>query len=338
MLLRDRLLARMNEMGTSPDYVRLAAEVLGIRNTPPMLAKRLVEQALVVEDRREAWLRRGEQICQAAPSLPGVYVLRDADGRTLYVGKANNIRRRLRTHFAARRWRSVKAEFARATHAEWRVVGSEIEALIREAVLIRALAPAVNVQVGMPQEDTRAVPDVLRRDTVVVLPSAADDAVELLAVRMTGSVLLLRVPRDGKRLRAGATRVWQFFRPDDVTREEADAMPPYVDAAAQPESAAMTRAAEPKPFAREQNSGTLSERDATSEESHGVVSGDALVVDECAPIVWSWLAGRGASVTRLDPHDAGVREFERRIRVILRDDDLFASRIVVVRSGRPRRM
>ena len=31
MLLRDRLLARMREMGETPDHVRLAAEVLGIR-------------------------------------------------------------------------------------------------------------------------------------------------------------------------------------------------------------------------------------------------------------------------------------------------------------------
>ena len=35
LLLRDRLLARMSEMGTPPDYVRLATEVLGIRNAPP---------------------------------------------------------------------------------------------------------------------------------------------------------------------------------------------------------------------------------------------------------------------------------------------------------------
>ena len=66
MLLRDRLRARLNEMGDAPDYPRLAAEVLGIRNAPFELARRLVSQALVLEDRqdavaarRRARLRRG---------------------------------------------------------------------------------------------------------------------------------------------------------------------------------------------------------------------------------------------------------------------------------------
>ena len=109
MLRRDTLLAHIAESGGTPDYVRLAADVLGIRNAPVALARRLVEQALVVEDRRDVWLRAGGRICAAAPPLPGVYLLRDVEGRVLYVGKANNIRRRLQTHFAARRWRSLKA-------------------------------------------------------------------------------------------------------------------------------------------------------------------------------------------------------------------------------------
>src|SRR5438093_11853135 len=100
MLLRDKLLARLAEMGGAPDHQQLAAEVLGIRGAPPDLARRLVAQALVVEDRRDAWRRTGERICSEAPASPGVYVLKDAGGRALYVGKAINVRRRLRAHFA----------------------------------------------------------------------------------------------------------------------------------------------------------------------------------------------------------------------------------------------
>src|SRR5947199_2519290 len=104
-LLRDRLLARLAEMGDAVDHQRLAAEVLGIRGAPPELARRLVAQALVVEDRRDEWRRAGERICSEAPPTPGVYVLKDADDRAIYVGKAVNLRRRLRAHFAERRWR-----------------------------------------------------------------------------------------------------------------------------------------------------------------------------------------------------------------------------------------
>ena len=86
-------------MGDAPDHQRLAAEVLGIRNAPPDLARRLVTQALVVEDRREVWRRVGERIAAQAPDAPGIYVLRDERRRALYVGKANNLRRRLQSAF-----------------------------------------------------------------------------------------------------------------------------------------------------------------------------------------------------------------------------------------------
>src|SRR5260370_776019 len=172
----DRLRARIAEMGDSPDHQRLAAEVLGIRNAPPDLARRLVSQALVVEDRRDAWRLAGERICATAPATPGVYVLRDDLGRALYVGKAINLRRRLRTHFAGRRWRGLKAELARATDAEWHEVGSELEALLREAELIPDLAPIVNVQTGPPDLDAPQIPRVRVRDVIVARRSAETDS------------------------------------------------------------------------------------------------------------------------------------------------------------------
>src|SRR6185436_21159117 len=170
-LLRDRLIARLAEMGAAPDHQRLAAEVLGIRGAPPELARRLVAQALVLEDRREAWRLTGERICRDAPATPGVYVLKDAGGRALYVGKAVNLRRRLRAHFADRRWRAIKPEMSRADDAEWEEVGSEVEALLREAALIQALQPPVNVQTATPELSTRDLPRALVRDVLLLVPS-----------------------------------------------------------------------------------------------------------------------------------------------------------------------
>src|SRR5581483_1066083 len=147
-MLRDKLLARLAREGAVPDHQRLAAEVLGIRGASPELARRLIAQALVVEDRREVWSRAGERVCARAPATPGVYVLRDEGGRPVYVGKAVNLRRRLRAHFANRRWRAIKPEMARAADAEWIEVGSELEALVREQALIAELEPIANVQTG----------------------------------------------------------------------------------------------------------------------------------------------------------------------------------------------
>jgi hypothetical protein len=93
-MLRDKLIARLAEMGDAPDHQVLAAEILGIRGASPELARRLVAQALVLEDRREIWRQAGERICRQAPPTPGVYVLKDSDGRALYVGKAVHLRRR----------------------------------------------------------------------------------------------------------------------------------------------------------------------------------------------------------------------------------------------------
>jgi predicted GIY-YIG superfamily endonuclease len=278
MLLRDRLIVRLTQMGDRPDHQRLAAEVLGIRNAPPELARRLVAQALVVEDRRDEWVRIGERICAHAPSTPGVYVLRDADGRALYVGKSNNIRRRLRTHFSARRWRGLKPEFARATDAEWLQVASELEALLREATWIQDLQPAVNVQVGSPNLESRAIPTILLRDVIVVVRSVEADSAELISARADGSVLIQRTRRSGVDLAVHTRRLWRFFRerrgPDD-------------------------------------------ERAPT-----------------LAPIVFSWLADRGAGATRFDPGDAGTtRQLRDQLAVALRDDRLFSERIVVLNSG-----
>src|SRR6266849_1419970 len=96
MLLRDRLHARLAEMGAEPDHQKIAAEVLGIRNARPELARRLIAQALVIEERHDVWRRVGDRVSAAAPSSPGVYVLRDDLGSALYVGKSTHLRRRLR--------------------------------------------------------------------------------------------------------------------------------------------------------------------------------------------------------------------------------------------------
>ncbi len=211
-MLRDKLLARLAEMGDAPDHQQLAVEVLGIRGAPPELARRLVAQALVLGDRREAWREAGERICRDAPATPGVYVLRDADGHALYVGKAVNLRRRLRAHFAERRWRALTPAMSRAAAAEWREVGSELEALLREAALIHELQPPVNVQTGAPELETRAVPRALVRDVLVIVPSVEFDSVELVIARVDGPSMIQRTRRNGADLAVHAQRIVRFFR------------------------------------------------------------------------------------------------------------------------------
>lgn len=214
-MLRDRLLARLAEMGGAPDHQKIAAEVLGIRGAPPELARKLVAQALVLEDRRDEWRRVGERICGAAPSSPGVYILKDGSGTALYVGKANNLRRRLRAHFTNRRWRALKPLMSRIVDAEWIKVGSELEALLREAMLIAELVPIVNVQMGPAASPAPSVPHALVRDVVVVVPSIEQDSVELVSARADGPCMIQRTRRNGADLAVHARRILRFFKSSD---------------------------------------------------------------------------------------------------------------------------
>ncbi len=81
------------------------------------------------------------------PTGPGVYLMKDRHGEVLYVGKAVNLRARVRSYFAGGddgRPR-IPHLMARVADVEVVVTGSEREALIVESTLIRKFQPRFNV-------------------------------------------------------------------------------------------------------------------------------------------------------------------------------------------------
>jgi DNA polymerase-3 subunit epsilon len=78
------------------------------------------------------------------PRKPGVYLFRDRDGRVLYVGKATNLRARVRSYFASDDRRKVPQLLRELATIEHRVCASAFEAEIRELRLIQTLAPRFN--------------------------------------------------------------------------------------------------------------------------------------------------------------------------------------------------
>ncbi len=78
---------------------------------------------------------------------PGVYLFRDARGEVLYVGKAKSLRSRVRSYFHADADRTHKTRELRrrAASVETIVVGTEAEALILEANLIKEHRPRFNI-------------------------------------------------------------------------------------------------------------------------------------------------------------------------------------------------
>lgn len=82
-----------------------------------------------------------------APCSPGVYLFRDRHDQVLYVGRARDLRARLRSYFRTDRQRpAVEAALGALERIEWRVLGSELEAALEELRLIRELRPAANAR------------------------------------------------------------------------------------------------------------------------------------------------------------------------------------------------
>jgi len=81
------------------------------------------------------------------PESPGVYLFKDAGGTVLYVGKARNLRSRVRSYFLESRWIDAKTgSLAREiADLETILVGNEREALALEHNLIKQYRPKFNV-------------------------------------------------------------------------------------------------------------------------------------------------------------------------------------------------
>ncbi len=77
------------------------------------------------------------------PKTTGVYFFKDKEGKPLYIGKAKNIKSRIKSHFQEKSNR--KFQLMQATHSiDYELTGSELLALLREAELILKHFPKFN--------------------------------------------------------------------------------------------------------------------------------------------------------------------------------------------------
>lgn len=87
---------------------------------------------------------------KSTPAAPGVYTIRDAAGKALYVGKAKSLRERLRQHFrdpaGAGPWHEVM--ISRAADFEYTITRSAREALLLESTLIKQYKPRFNIRLA----------------------------------------------------------------------------------------------------------------------------------------------------------------------------------------------
>jgi DNA polymerase III epsilon subunit family exonuclease len=156
--------------------------------------------ALAATRTRRVWDKR--HLAAGAPARPGVYLFRDRNEQVLYVGRARDLRARLRSYFRSERQRpAVEAALGAVERIEWRLAGSELEAALEELRLIRELRPPANARVARP-------------DRHVWLRRRGDDVVASARPSPVGPI----------RSRRRAQLAARALRPEELERP-ADALP-----------------------------------------------------------------------------------------------------------------
>ena len=79
------------------------------------------------------------------PELPGSYQMKDINGNVIYVGKAKNLKKRLKSYFTGRVTGKTKKLVSDIHDFEYIVTSSELESLILEITLIKKYNPKYNI-------------------------------------------------------------------------------------------------------------------------------------------------------------------------------------------------
>ena len=106
-----------------------------------------MSQLLLIADPKPLVERLGPDFFRQAPTAPGVYLMRNAAGIVVYVGKAKNLRKRLGSYRVAnpQRLKRRQLRLLRAVQRiEFEECPDEASALARESELLRELRPQFN--------------------------------------------------------------------------------------------------------------------------------------------------------------------------------------------------
>ena len=184
-------------------------------------------RALAAPRKRRVYGKRS--LARGAPTRPGVYLFRDRHDQVLYVGRARDLRARLRSYFRSERQRpSVEAALQALDRIEWRVLGSELEAALEELRLIRELQPPANSRSRRKEHGVYLKP---RGDDFVVTKTAtklgpiasrrrASLAARALAMSTSDELETLELPDGGPlpRLRARLDDLAESLRYEEAAR------------------------------------------------------------------------------------------------------------------------
>lgn len=142
-----------------------------------------------------------QRVLDTVPNKPGCYLMKNKSGNIIYVGKAVNLRNRVRSYFHENdnQHPRTKQLVSNISNLEWIVVDSELEALILEMNLIKKHRPIYNIRL----KDDKRYPYIK-----VHWP---DEFPKITVTR--------RMVNDGSRYFGPYTSVWAVHQTLDVLRK-----------------------------------------------------------------------------------------------------------------------
>ena len=134
-----------------PDALATAEILVSLLGLAQERGARTLADVLELAAPRARRLHAKRALVAGAPTTPGVYLFRDRNDAVLYVGKARDLRARVRSYFSGDRQRpAVEAALGALERVEWRLLGSELEAALEELRLLRELRPPANARATRP--------------------------------------------------------------------------------------------------------------------------------------------------------------------------------------------
>lgn len=126
------------------------------------------------------------------PTGPGVYFHKNFKGEIIYIGKAANLRNRVRQYFQASRYRDPKTDqlVSEIVDIDWTELESEVDALFVEAELVRRYLPPYNILLR-DDKSLQYVRIDIKSDhpTVSVVRRPLDDGAEYFGPYLNGFAL-----------------------------------------------------------------------------------------------------------------------------------------------------
>lgn len=191
------------------------------------LVKRAQAQGLTTWEQLAAYARQStrvnfgyydfdERFVEQLPETPGVYLMKNAKGKVIYVGKAANLRKRVQSYFRQPTAEDLKLQLQQAElkTLHYEIHDTELDALLREQALIRRFMPVLNRQRLIHAE---AATQPQKKSGIFIVPRSAEATgtaqprvvIYFIRPRKLTKLILAVGRKPGKRLHKMLAAFWQ---------------------------------------------------------------------------------------------------------------------------------